>query len=82
MNEKKQYPTKRPFLYYLLIFIFSIIAVLIVGITIGDFIITEQNYQDNVALLRKQTEANIIEIIRIVDLGLKIFDDSLNTEME
>lgn len=73
---------KRSFSFYLLVFILIFLIVIVAGITIGDLILVNRNFQDNAALLRNETEMNLIESVATIDNGLKLFDNTLNRQME
>jgi PAS domain S-box-containing protein len=73
---------KRSFSFYLLVFILIFLTVIVVGITIGDLLLVNNNFQDNAALLQNETEMNLIESVATIDNGLKLFDNTLNREME
>jgi len=70
-----------PFSYYLLISIFFIILVLVVGITVVDYINTETIMTENKRVLREQTENQLDTSFRTIDTGLKMFDNTLNRQM-
>jgi hypothetical protein len=73
---------KRSFSVYLLVFIIIFLTVIVVGITIGDLILVNNNFQDHAELLRNETEQNLIESVETIDNGLKLFDNTLNRKME
>lgn len=73
---------KRSFSFYLLVFIITFLTVIVVGITIGDLILVNNNFQDNAELLRNETENNLIESVATIDNGLKLFDNTLNNKMQ
>jgi PAS domain S-box-containing protein len=73
---------KRSFSFYLLVFIIIFLTVIVLGITIGDLILVNNNFQDNAELLRNETEQNIIESVATIDNGLKLFDNTLNSKMQ
>ena len=73
---------KRSFSFYLLVFIIIFLTVIVVGITIGDLILVNNNFQDNAGLLRNETEQNLIESVATIDNGLKLFDNTLNSKMQ
>ncbi len=73
---------KRSFSFYLLVFIVIFLTVIVVGITIGDLILVNNNFQNNAELLRNETEKNLIESVANIDHGLKLFDNTLNRKME
>ena len=73
---------KRSFSFYLLVFIIIFLTVIVVGITIGDLILVNNNFQNNAELLRNETENNLIESVANIDNGLKLFDNTLNRKME
>lgn len=72
----------RSFSFYLLVFILIFLTVIIVGITIGDLILVNDNFQEHAELLRNETEQNLIESVSTIDNGLKLFDNTLNRRME
>ncbi|MBP1928789.1 PAS domain S-box-containing protein [Methanolinea mesophila] len=72
----------RPFSYYLFLSILTLIVILVVGITIGDYFIAEKNFEDNANLLKNETEHNVRENVKTIDNGLKMFDNTLNRQME
>jgi PAS domain S-box-containing protein len=73
---------KWSFSNYLLLLIFILIIVLVTGITIGDYIIAEKNYTENAGLIKNQTERDIATTVSAIDSGLKLYDDTLNRQME
>jgi PAS domain S-box-containing protein len=73
---------KWSFSNYLLLLIFILIIVLVAGITIGDYIIAENNYRENADLIKEQTERDIATMVYAIDGGLKLYDDTLNRQME
>jgi len=82
MSTHKEFPKGRPFFHYLLFFSILIVTVLVIGITIGDYLISAEQYQKNTDLIMNETEQEIIESIRTIDTGLKLFDDTMNSQME
>lgn len=72
----------RSFSFYLLLFIIILITITVVGITIGDIVVVNENAREQAALLRNETEQNIMVSVQTVDEGLKLFDNSLNRRME
>jgi hypothetical protein len=73
---------KRSFSFYLLVFILIFLTIIVAGITIGDLVLVNNNFQDNAELLRNETENNLIESVATIDNGLKLFDNTLNRKME
>ena len=73
---------KWPFSYYLFLSILTLIVILVVGITVGDYFIAEKNFEDNADLLKNETEQNVRENVKTIDNGLKMFDNTLNRQME
>ncbi len=73
---------KLPFSYYLLMYIFILTLVLVVGITIVDYLNTETIMTENERVLREQTENQLDTSFRSIDTGLKMFDDTLNRQMD
>jgi PAS domain S-box-containing protein len=72
----------RSFSFYLLLFIIFLITITVVFITLGDIAVVNENAREQAALLRNETEENIITSVGIIDDGLKLFDNSLNRRME
>ena len=72
----------RPFSLTLFVFIVALIVLVVVGITIVDYTIAERNLRDHQQLLEEQTEIDLNNSIMLVDEGLKLFDDTMNGEME
>jgi PAS domain S-box-containing protein len=72
----------RSFSFYLLLFIIVLITITVAFITIGDIMVVNENAREQGALLRNETEQNIIVSVKTVDEGLKLFDNSLNRRME
>ncbi len=73
---------KLPFSYYLLISIFIMILVLVIGITIVDYLNTETILTENERVLREQTENQLDTAFHTIDTGLKMFDNTLNRQMD
>jgi PAS domain S-box-containing protein len=71
-----------PFSYYLFLSILTLIVILVVGITVVDYFIAEKNFDDNANLLKNETEQNVRENVKTIDNGLKMFDNTLNRQME
>jgi PAS domain S-box-containing protein len=82
MNAKKESPKSKPFFHYLLFFSIFLIFVLVMGITLSDYLVSSQHYRENVNLIMNETEQNIVGSIYTIDTGLKIFDDTMNSRME
>jgi PAS domain S-box-containing protein len=72
----------RSFSFYLLLFIIFLITITVVFITLGDIAVVNDNAREQAALLRNETEENIITSVGIIDDGLKLFDNGLNRRME
>jgi PAS domain S-box-containing protein len=72
----------RSFSFYLLFFIIVLITITVVGITIGDIVVVNENSDEQAALLRNEIEQHIVVSVKTVDEGLKLFDNSLNLRME
>lgn len=71
----------RPFSHYLLISMILLILLIATGITVVDYLQARADYERNAALLQTQTEENIVQTIRIIDAGFRLFDDSQNEKM-
>ena len=72
----------RPFSQTLFVFIVALIVLVVVGITLVDYTIAEHNLRDHQRLLEEQTEIDLNNSIMLIDEGLKLFDDTMNGEME
>ena len=72
----------RPFSQTLFVFIVALIVLIVVGITAVDYTIAERNLRDHQQLIEEQTEIDLNNSIMLVDAGLKLFDDTMNGEME
>ena len=70
------------FSFYLLLVIICLIALIVSAITIGDLIVVRNNFEQQSAFLRNETEGNIITSVHTIDNGLKLFDNTLNRRME
>jgi PAS domain S-box-containing protein len=71
-----------PFSYYLLISIFAVILVLVIGITVVDYLNAETIMAENEKVLQEQTENQLDISFRTIDSGLKMFDNTLNRQMD
>ncbi|MEN6519429.1 MAG: PAS domain S-box protein [Methanospirillum sp.] len=72
----------RPFSLTLFVFIVALIMLVVVGITLVDYSIAESNLRNHQRLLEEQTEIDLNNSIMLVDEGLKLFDNTMNGEME
>jgi PAS domain S-box-containing protein len=72
----------RSFSFFLLLVIIGLIALIVTAITIGDLIVVRNNFEEQSALMRNETEGNIITSVHSIDNGLKLFDNTLNRRME
>ncbi len=72
----------RPFSLTLFVFIVLLIVGIVCGITVVDYRIAEKNLRDHQHLLEEQTEIDLNNSIHLIDSGLKLFDDTMNVEME
>jgi PAS domain S-box-containing protein len=72
----------RSFSFFLLLVIIGLIALIVTAITIGDLILVRNNFEEQSALVRNETEGNIITSVQSIDNGLKLFDNTLNRRME
>jgi len=82
MEPKNVPPGKRPFSYYLLVSMLLLSLITVTGITLIDYFDARENLQTSAEFLQLQTESNIAHELTIVDDGLKLFDDTLNTQMQ
>jgi PAS domain S-box-containing protein len=73
---------KLPFSHYLLISMIILMLLVAVGITYVDYIRAEKDLRDHADTLRVQTEKNLEEAVYLVDSGFKLFDTTLNSQME
>jgi PAS domain S-box-containing protein len=73
---------QRSFSVYLFISVLLLVIVVILGITIVDYTNAERTLHENAQLLEIQTENTIQEDIQIADKGLKLYDTTLNHQME
>ena len=72
----------RSFSFFLLLVIIGLVALIVTAITIGDLIVVRSDFEQQSALLRNETEGNVITSVRTIDAGLKLFDNTLNRRME
>ncbi|MEN6340946.1 MAG: PAS domain S-box protein, partial [Methanospirillum sp.] len=72
----------RPFSLTLFVFIVALIVLVVVGITLVDYSIAESNLRSHQRLLEEQTEIDLNNSIMLIDEGLKLFDDTMNGEMQ
>lgn len=72
----------RPFSHYLIASIFILVFVLVAGIIFVDYSNSDINFRNSERMLAQQTENNLVNSIVITDKGLKLFDNSLNLQME
>ena len=72
----------RPFSHYLIVSIFILVLVLVTGIIFVDYTNADTNFRTSERMLASQTENNLVNSIVITDKGLKLFDNSLNRQME
>jgi PAS domain S-box-containing protein len=73
---------QRSFSLYLFTSVLLLVFIVIVGITIVDYTNAERILHENAELLGFQTENTIQEDIQIADKGLKLYDTTLNHQME
>lgn len=67
---------------YIFIALFSISLLVLGGLTLVEYSRAYEDLQRNEMLLRNQTENTIQENMEIVDESLKLYDDTLNRELE
>jgi two-component system sensor histidine kinase BarA len=79
MNSPKK---QSPFSHYLLGFTFLLILAIVVGIAIVDYNNAQITFQNDALLLQNQTESNIENSVHLIDTGLKLFDNTLNQQMQ
>ena len=82
MAAKKTVRHSLPFMVYLLLAILLAMAPVVCLISVIDYIEVSQGLEATTADLRAQTEFGTVLSINLVDTGLKLFDNSLNHEME
>ncbi|MDD1675126.1 MAG: methyl-accepting chemotaxis protein, partial [Methanomicrobiales archaeon] len=84
MNPKSANRGRNPrsFSFYLFVSVLLLVCVVILGITIVDYMYAGQNLRDNALLMQNQTESTIREDLQIVDDSLKLYDSTLNRQME
>ncbi|MDD1672631.1 MAG: PAS domain S-box protein, partial [Methanomicrobiales archaeon] len=70
-----------PFSYFLFLNTLLLTLILVTGITAVDFLNAEHNLQEGERAHRQQTEEDLNISVRLVDTGLKMFDDTLNRQM-
>ncbi len=73
---------KRPFSQYLLFFMILLTLGMAIGITYVDYFRAEATLRENVKTLQDLTEHDLVEAVHLVDSGFKLFDNSLNRQME
>ncbi|NMB78890.1 MAG: PAS domain-containing protein [Methanomicrobiales archaeon] len=81
MNTPPSPDRQWPFSHYLLVSMVLIILLVASGITVIDYLQAKENYDRNAAFLQEQTEKDIVQSIRIIDAGFRLFDDSQNEKM-
>ncbi|MCU0631365.1 MAG: PAS domain S-box protein [Methanolinea sp.] len=69
------------FSHYLLFSMIFLILIMAAGITYFDYRQAEETYQKSARAMQDQTEADIIQTIRVVDSAYEIYDNSLNIQM-
>lgn len=72
----------RPFWIYILGAFFVIVFLVVAGFTAIDYSNERTALEGNALMLQTQTEENINNSVHTIDTGLKLFDDTLNTQME
>jgi PAS domain S-box-containing protein len=73
---------QRSFSLYLFTAVLILVTVVIVGITIVDYTNAKRILDEHALLLQAQTENTIQEDLQIADKGLKLYDSTLNRQME
>jgi len=82
MSIKKRLSERLSFLQYLLIICVLIVVPIIAGVAYDSYCSVSEEYHNNFDLLKCNTEQSIIETIKIVDKGLRIYDESLDEKMK
>lgn len=82
MSLKNKFHGKFSFLQFLLVICVLIVALIMAGVIYDSYKSVSEEYQYNFEILKTNTEQSIIETIRIVDRGLKIYDQGLDDEMK
>jgi PAS domain S-box-containing protein len=66
----------------LLFWMVVLILVLAIGITYFDYRQAEETYQKNARAMQEQTEADIVQTIKVIDSAHSVYDSSLDVEMK
>jgi len=73
---------KRPFSQYLLIIVIILILGVVVGFTAIDYINEQNTFERNSGIIQVQTEDDISEALHLVDSGFKLYDNTMNRQMQ
>jgi len=73
---------KKPFSTYLLVTFVIVITGVIIGITAFDYLIEKASFEQTSDLLGIQTEENIAEALQLTDAALKLYDNTLNRQLQ
>jgi PAS domain S-box-containing protein len=79
---KKQYLRGYPFSYYLIGAIFLILIIAIAGLIGISYMVTEGTLYENARTVELQTENNLVTVFTTKEEGIRIYDESLNRQME
>jgi two-component system, NarL family, sensor histidine kinase BarA len=82
VKEKDNTGRSLPFSTYLMIFMILITVPVIGFVSTLDYLLVEQKLVTQTEVLQNQTERGIVLSMDLVDTGLKLFDDTLNRQMQ
>ncbi|MDD1676975.1 MAG: ATP-binding protein [Methanomicrobiales archaeon] len=82
MPEEPQSGKRRPFSYYLLLSMVILTLVVATGVTIADYLSARENFYTNAAMMQRQTEEEITQTVQLVDSAYRLYDNTLNLDME
>lgn len=82
MSLKRKFPENFTFSQYLLIICILIVAPIMTGLLYDSFRVTSEEYHNNFDILRDNTEQSVIETLKVVNLGLMVYDAGLDSEMK
>ncbi len=72
----------RPFSQTLYLATMLLVIGIVCGMTLVDYQNAEKNLRDHQDLLENETEINLNNTLHLIDSGLKLFDDTMNVQME
>ena len=82
MAAKRFIRPSLPFMVYLLLAVLLVVAPIIYLTSYSGYTAVQQELRDDVEELQGQTEYGVILAVNLADTGLKLFDASLDREME